>query len=327
MKKKLYLGFQILCILTILSCNKEDEIKETSVIQTGYEGQFHRDIAVSDDSGENTVYFAVSSDDECQLDAYLASTSFSIQVGSFEINSPNLKGSSIRTELNDSILQYYSLDQEPKIFVQKMYQNLKPDVKSFQLKMYQNKLKEATFCGDFLYGYPVGYSGDHWDQFLGIIWWEWGYELVAKLQYKENWYSLSWKDFATVVLGYCDYDWVKMEFSSYKKSIVVYPHHNQNGINYLIAYAREEFRGTNCTIGSWDGAHCYVGTPPAGTTAFMYPNNTGNFYYSPVHSVIPCPYPGSHYDGANCWVMDIPASNPGFIYNNKWYAQPDLLLK
>lgn len=76
---------------------------------------------------------------------------------------------------------------------------------------------------------------------------------------------------------------------------------------------------TNCPyMGSFDGANCYIGTPPSGTSAFIYANN---FYYTPIGANT-CPYPGSWYDGANCYVSNIHASADPFIYSNNWYVQP-----
>jgi hypothetical protein len=76
---------------------------------------------------------------------------------------------------------------------------------------------------------------------------------------------------------------------------------------------------TNCPyMGSYDGANCYIGSAPSGTSAFIYANN---FYYTPVGAST-CPYPGSWYDGANCFVANIHASADPFIYANNWYVQP-----
>ncbi|HJZ39630.1 MAG TPA: hypothetical protein VJ203_04635 [Bacteroidales bacterium] len=73
-------------------------------------------------------------------------------------------------------------------------------------------------------------------------------------------------------------------------------------------------------IGSWDGAHCYIGKAPAGTTAF-YLTATHTFYYTPL-SGNQCPYPGSSFDGANCAVISFPAEARPFILNNSWYLEP-----
>lgn len=72
-----------------------------------------------------------------------------------------------------------------------------------------------------------------------------------------------------------------------------------------------------CPCGNYDGANCYVGTAPSGTSAFIYSNN---FYYTPVNGN-QCPLPGSSFDGANCFVRSIPSNTTGFIYNNSWYVQ------
>jgi hypothetical protein len=73
----------------------------------------------------------------------------------------------------------------------------------------------------------------------------------------------------------------------------------------------------NCPCGGYDGANCYVGTAPSGTTAFIYSNN---FYYTPVNGN-QCPLAGSSFDGANCFVRSIPSNTTGFIFNNSWYVQ------
>lgn len=73
----------------------------------------------------------------------------------------------------------------------------------------------------------------------------------------------------------------------------------------------------NCPCGGYDGANCYVGTAPSGTTAFIYSNN---FYYTPINGN-QCPLGGSSFDGANCFVRSIPSNTTGFIYNNSWYVQ------
>ena len=74
-----------------------------------------------------------------------------------------------------------------------------------------------------------------------------------------------------------------------------------------------------CPGDPWfDGANCLVGSPPTGTSAFIY---NDNFYYTPI-GCCECPLPGSWYDGVNCKVMDIPVYRIGFIYSNNWYLHP-----
>lgn len=76
--------------------------------------------------------------------------------------------------------------------------------------------------------------------------------------------------------------------------------------------------------GSYDGAHCYFGQPPLGTSAFLW---AGNFYHTPVPDVVAsgraqCPMPGSHFDTRNCNVQDAPDYLDPFIWQNGWYYQP-----
>jgi hypothetical protein len=69
------------------------------------------------------------------------------------------------------------------------------------------------------------------------------------------------------------------------------------------------------TGGTFDGANCYIGTPPSGTTAFIW---SDNFYYSGNN----CTYPGSGFDGANCYLQPILSNSIGFIWSNNWYLRP-----
>lgn len=70
--------------------------------------------------------------------------------------------------------------------------------------------------------------------------------------------------------------------------------------------------------GSFDGANCFIGSPPAGESAFIY---SDRFYYTPV-GCCDCPQQGTWYDGANCYVMNIPDNSIGFIWNNNMYLKP-----
>lgn len=90
----------------------------------------------------------------------------------------------------------------------------------------------------------------------------------------------------------------------------------------LIVDARVARRCAGCDpcpyLGAYDGANCYVGHPPTGSTSFIDANN---FYYTPV-SGNQCPVPGSWFDGANCFITAIPPQASPFIYNNAWYVHP-----
>ena len=68
-----------------------------------------------------------------------------------------------------------------------------------------------------------------------------------------------------------------------------------------------------CSVGSDDSANCYIASAAGGTTAFEW---SGNFYTTPLPGNV-CPI-GS-FDGANCYVMSKPAT--GFIYANNFYSE------
>ena len=71
--------------------------------------------------------------------------------------------------------------------------------------------------------------------------------------------------------------------------------------------------------GSFDGANCYMGTPPAGTSAFIW---NGAYYHTPVPNLgNPCPMKGSWFDGANCYWRPVPPDVNGFIWSNAFYYQ------
>jgi len=67
--------------------------------------------------------------------------------------------------------------------------------------------------------------------------------------------------------------------------------------------------------GKYDGANCYVGSPPSGTKAFLYGNN---YYYTPAPGNT-CSMSGSWYDGANCYLRAAPRQASPFIWSNNWY--------
>jgi hypothetical protein len=95
---------------------------------------------------------------------------------------------------------------------------------------------------------------------------------------------------------------------------------NGGGISGLIVKATLKTHCRSCEpcpiLGSYDGANCFIGTPPSGTNAFIFANN---FYYTPLPGN-QCPRPGSWYDGANCFVMPIPSQTTPFIWANSWYV-------
>ncbi len=326
MKRVLQL-FLITLVITFVSCKKEEQVlqkevgKEISDSKIQNDGKFKKEIIVTDESGVNQAFFAIYSDDEQLLSEYLESTRFSLKINENEkLKSTDLSKQNI---LDSDNTDNYDLTQEPKIIVELVTANLQDNVTNYSLEVNSVKTKSTR---DWITGYPVGYTTSN--DFIGAVHKGWGHKFIAKLRYRTHWYS-SWQ-YLTVnganawfIYPFGQYYiCLDEDYSFYKRGIIIYPHLYQNGINYTISYNSDDYRGHYCTIlGSYDGANCYVGTPPSGTTAFIYANN---FYYTPV-SGNQCPRPGSWFDGSNCFVMDIPNSCSPFIWSNKWYVRSDLI--
>lgn len=315
----------------LTSCEKTDTdlvTKNNSLSLYESEYKFRKELIVSDNEEKNSVYLAISSNDEDLLESYIANISYSLSLENEFVQTANSQiKSSNDVELDTN---YFNITEEPKIVVEVIATNFIEDAKTYSLtpEITSTNLKSTN---TFLFGTPVGYETEKWNNYIGITHQHVGYEHYIRPRVKWNWYN-SWKDYYAEIgkdytahyQGYSVYGddcvfWMK--YSSYKKGIVVYPHLYQKTINYKLYYDAGTQRGIDCSYGYYDGAHCCIGTPPSGTTAFIYNNN---FYYTPVNGN-QCPYSGSYYDGANCFVMDIPADNPGFIWNNNWYIYPDLV--
>ncbi|WNG13370.1 serine protease [Cystobacter fuscus] len=91
-------------------------------------------------------------------------------------------------------------------------------------------------------------------------------------------------------------------------------------VSSFVSWIDSQMNCVPCPMsGSWyDGANCYAGTPPSGTTPFAH---NGSLYYSPVR-VPTCPMSGSGYDGANCYVGTPPSGTTPFTHNGNLYYSP-----
>lgn len=98
-----------------------------------------------------------------------------------------------------------------------------------------------------------------------------------------------------------------------------------NGRNTKLLVAK--VKNANCPnpcpiIGSYDGANCFVGRPPAGTTAILRASFFGfiplSFDWTPVNGNCPTWYDGT----APCSRRTVPLGTHPFIYANNWYVQP-----
>ncbi len=312
--------FILLVFVIITSCEKEDE-KKVNVSEYIKEWQYCKDIEVTDESGENSVFLSIKSNEQNLLDAYLENIQFNLSLNSSGISSTMF--SEQKTPNLDSLSPVFNLSKEPKIVIELIADNIKQKDTEFQLEFKTKNLKSNIT--DFLWDNPTAYetSGD----FIGVFHWYEGYEFFAAINYRTNWYNLLWKSWEVNGKKYWLVDYGQSFYfgeNKYKTMLIIYPHKKQVGINYRLAYSRSELRGSDCSIGSFDGHNCFVSSVPTGSNAFVYPDKYGALYYTPV-SGNKCPN-GGGFDGANCKVADIPAGTWGFVYNNSLYVVPNSIL-
>ncbi|MCK4662325.1 MAG: hypothetical protein KAT68_05635 [Bacteroidales bacterium] len=322
-----------LFLFSLISCEKEETNDEQIIANQGIsnalvesEGIFKEDIVVTDISGENSIFLTIYSDDKELLSEYLEMNKFELLINKDDVTELKEINSTAYNNTKKSGSEEYNMDEEPKIFVDLITANLKENVSSYSLEIQNDQTKSTKD----VYGYPVAYTTK--DPFIGVVHKGWGYSFIVQFKYKKkNWLSKwttyekpdgsnAWFVHPSGQYYYCQGD----NFNVYKRMLYIRRNYYQKIINYRIAYKREDFRGHHCTIGTYDTENCYVGTPPSGTDAFMYPNDRGHFYYTPVNGN-QCPRPGSWFDQYNCYVMDIPNSCVGFIYHNKWYVKSDII--
>ena len=325
--KKLFLLFASFITLLFIGCEKEDPQSDTnddlnvSSNVNDYGMEYMKELTVQDESGKNTLFLAIYSDDNETLDEFLANNQFTLSLNA--TNEDLLKSNIKSNKVFDDNNKNFNINEPPKVFVELITANIESNIKTYSLNISLKQLKSTSF----LFGYPVGYTTSN--DFIGAVHRGWGYEFVAKLEYKTHWYS-SWKyyeedDGTNAWFIYPDgsyYIALGEYWDLYKRGIVIYPHLYQSSINYRIALIKDNFRGHDCTIGSYDTENCYVGTPPSGTTAFVWPNPSGAFYYSPLPGNY-CPI--GYFDGANCKYRDIPSTCYGFIYHNNFYVRSDII--
>lgn len=81
----------------------------------------------------------------------------------------------------------------------------------------------------------------------------------------------------------------------------------------------EEEACEECPLGGWfDGAHCYVGSAPANTEAFLTDTQYG---YSP-EEFADCDFGDTVLRSGDCAAGDIPEGVDAFVWSNNWYYHP-----
>lgn len=329
---KLLLG---VCFFTVFfSC--EDNLDNLQINENSNDhksewlGEYKKEIVVKDSTGENSIYLAIYSDNEQTLESYLAQNLFQVITTSKTIS--EIKALSINTNntLKSSIdSSNYNLEMEPTIYVEVIATNIKANVEAYYLDIQKSNLKDVPPPG-WSIGYPVSFVSGNWDNFMSITFLH-GWDMYVYAGTKDNEWNLSYQDvyWSPLFIGpYNGHGAAWVSGSYYKIAMTIYPHIDQTSQNYRIAFSKKDFKDARCSyIGTYDGAHCYIGTAPTGTSAFYNAGSSGLYvYYTSINGT--CPYLDAYYDGANCYVgkygiLPSEKENDAFIWNNSWYVDLD----
>ncbi len=325
----IYVLIPSLMALIFQSCTKEMEIlpgNEISHVPYSYfKNEIKYELVLTDGSGQNSVFLAIYADNQNRLEKFTDSYELNLIIVTDERSENVFKSEKLTSNNDKKSLANLNLEQEPKIYIEVVYENLKEEIKHYFIDVKLKSNKKSFVCG-----YPIGFVTSN--DFVGTVHLGWGSEYFIRFRYKLHWYSF-WKDWevggvnAWWIWPSSSY-WGSLALTSYKLQLILYPDLYQTTTNYRIAYQSDDMRGHSCSLGGYDGCNCYVGEPPSGTTAFIYTyqDNNSYFMYTPVDGN-QCPLEGSSFDGANCQYLLI---NPydvsdAFIYNNRWYMRPDLI--
>jgi len=326
-------------VLTVFNSCKKDETltkKELPVsVSSKYEpefGKFTEEIIVYDSTGENSLFIALHANKDEYIKDYLTNFKLVLVPGPNWQN-PMLKSGNLQEkERFSNTSEIPKLTLEQKVTVEFLAYNLKDNNSNYGLSVIKiipkngNRLKSGVVT-KLLYNSFVTTSS-----FIGVVHKGYGwdgnnYDLMTFFSKKDCWLC-GWDDLGSRLLigdhPYEYYEYVE-DYSgdAYKLAVGVYfDSRETNGDCLYITDVKSNFRGQNCSIGSYDYGNCFVGTPPSGTTAFC---SSGQFYYTPINGN-QCPLSGSEFDGANCWVMTYPTDSEPFIWSNNWYVKTDRIL-
>lgn len=332
----------ILFLIILFSCSKTEieSINNTLVSEYINEyGKYQKELIVYDQSKENSLFFVIHSDAPGAIDDFLKRNELTLIVN-FDETNIELK-SGIINESKSNLNDGERISQEifdKRVNVQLITENIQNNVKEYFLHV-ESKNIQLKSSFPFHANYSVSYKTEPHAKFIGVV--NYGvpwdtsehWDIYCFLEKTNSWlagwdvlwhgrlYGYGWPYFAR--LDYTSYS----SSPYYKLGALVYDHPQVPVRNYYVAFEKNNFRGRSCSIGVFDTRNCYVGTAPSGTTAFMYPNNTGNFYYTPIdgNQCPYVPYPNSGFDTQNCYVVSIPAGTVGFIMDNKWFVKSELI--
>lgn len=342
MKKFTFLA-AIAVVLTVFSaCQKDEAITKQELpdeVSTKYApefGHFQKELLVYDQSGDNSILLLIHSDIEGVIEDYLKKNDLELMLEvdqkgnslkSATVGSVNSNISSIETLPKEILKRQVSVELITEN-IQEHVQNYSLNIKSKELQLKSGFIFDANYCvfyktsGNFIgvSNYGAYSSEDKYDIFC----------YLEKTNSALSGWDVIWQGFLDGdVADY--YYWAKIDYTStgspyYKIGSLLYTDPRVPTYNFLITYSKSAFYGHSCTIGSYDAKNCYVGTPPAGTNAFINYNPVNGdvyFYYTPLPGNS-CPI-GLGFDGANCTFLKVPSNCTPFITSNKWYVKPDLI--
>ena len=332
---KLNLFFLLLILCTFISCQKEAE--DYPLVSQVPEpiARYCKEMIVVDSTQINVAFLLISSNDQDYLNQFVENYDFVLNIRlenqDYEFNyNANLQSSHMKELAENTFDSGYNLDRDPEIFLEIVSYNIDKNIEVFYLDIKPKELKSDWIISPS----PIAFVTSQ--NFIGVTHSGGGRQFLYQYLFKRNW----WNSWTTYTSG-GNNAWFLYPGSSpyaayfdlgdfYRRQIIVHQHYLDyiyNIVNYRFAERASEFYGRTCSyIGNYDGWSCYVGHPPSGTQAFMWPsNNPTHFYYTPTAGNN-CPLQGSSFDGVNCKYLSIPSQTKPFIWNNGWYVYPDLLL-
>ncbi|MDX9942427.1 MAG: hypothetical protein RBS53_09415 [Bacteroidales bacterium] len=345
----------LFCFAFLWGCSKIDsEIPlEPSVFVDEYAGYFVRDLLVFDEDSINSAYFRIYAKNERELNKFIDIHDF--RLGIFkEEESLKVKESLAKTELLLENKPYQIEDYLPDlkevednvVTIELITDNIFEFVSFFYLEIIENQLTnknlESHLKGSFPdpdHFYWTNQSSQTWRNpirfanhpFVGIISFQtqWPNQPYAT-RLVRDWLLGSWRYFDGYKYTKIDVGVHFEDFWNWYNRIafeVTYPKASSfsPADTYLAVYKKDDYRGRDCTIGTFDTRNCYVATAPVGTTAFVFPDKFGHLYHTHLPGNDPCPLPGSASDGHNCWVAAIPNGTSGFVIGRNLYVRPNLL--
>ena len=336
--KKIIITSMTLASLSIgiflYSCTKDKSIQpqnpphEVSVFKNE-NGKFKKEIVVTDESGKNSLFLAVYSDYQSAIDEYLKTTELKLIIEKDDFIEKYKQNISRNRASSGNDTQPSDIKKDHFVNVDFVTSNFEDNVKAYSIEVKTKestevKTKEST-TSSFSPGAYTFY-GPSTSHFCGVVHQGYGYDINVYLNYRNasfGIYQNCWHGIlnpsGSMYSFFCN------SRLSNRTQVGVYLDSRQGSVNYKVCFSRSEFRGHNCTIGTyWGGEDCYYGTPPSGTTAFIWQGGgVNNFYFTPLNGN-QCPSPGS-FDGANCWVLAVPGNCEPFIRVNSWFVKTDLM--